>query len=106
MPDWREDVRTRLAPLRLSPAREAEIVDELAQHLEDRYRDQLNRGASPEEAARAARSEFGDGNRLAERMRPLRRARAPAPLTLRAATGHLLADLWHDATPCARRFAR
>ena len=37
MPDWSAHLRTRLAPLRLSPAREAEIVDELSQHLDDRY---------------------------------------------------------------------
>jgi len=32
---WAREVRTRLSPLRLSPVREAEIVDELSQHLDD-----------------------------------------------------------------------
>jgi hypothetical protein len=40
-PDWAEHVRPRLASLRLSPAREQEIVQELSQHLEDRWRDPL-----------------------------------------------------------------
>ena len=34
MPDWKKEIRERLAGLRLAPTREAEIVDELAQYLE------------------------------------------------------------------------
>ena len=36
MPDreWTNLIRARLAVLRLSPTREAEIVDELSQHLD------------------------------------------------------------------------
>ena len=41
MPDWAQHVRPRLASLRLSPTREKEIVDELSQHLEDRWRELL-----------------------------------------------------------------
>ena len=38
MPDrWQQEVRARLSSLRLSPTREAEIVEELSQHLDDRY---------------------------------------------------------------------
>ena len=47
---WRREVRTRLAGLHLSPAREAEIVDELSEHLEDRWRELISSGAAPEEA--------------------------------------------------------
>ena len=36
MPSWERHVRPRLSSLRLSPAREAEIVEELSQHLDDR----------------------------------------------------------------------
>ena len=45
-------VRPRLASLRLSPAREAEIVDELSQHLDDRRRELLTAGVAPDEATR------------------------------------------------------
>ena len=31
--DWREPLRSRLRGLRLSPAREAEIIEEMSQHL-------------------------------------------------------------------------
>jgi hypothetical protein len=37
--DWATHVRSRLSSLRLSPAREHEIVEELSQHLEDRWRE-------------------------------------------------------------------
>jgi len=34
MPDWKKEIRERLAGLRLAPTREAEIVEELTQYLE------------------------------------------------------------------------
>ena len=40
-PDWKPEILRRLAPLRLSPARETEIAEELAQHLDDRYQELL-----------------------------------------------------------------
>jgi hypothetical protein len=35
MPDWKPEIRRRLANLKLVPTREAAIVEELAQHLDD-----------------------------------------------------------------------
>jgi putative ABC transport system permease protein len=58
MPDWTQHVRPRLSGLRLSPAREAEIVEELSQHLEDRYQELLAGGMSPDEAERVALADF------------------------------------------------
>ena len=46
MPDWAAHVRPRLSPLRLSPNRENEIVEELSQHLDDRWRE-LVAGGTP-----------------------------------------------------------
>ena len=40
MHDWHGEVRARLASLHLKPEREADIVDEIAQHLPDQ-RDML-----------------------------------------------------------------
>src|SRR5215467_7309557 len=74
MPEWTSEVRKRLQPLRLSPAREAEIVEEFSQHLEDRYREFLAGGASPEEAARLALAAFQGADVLARRMAPLRQS--------------------------------
>ena len=37
MQNWKALVRARLAPLAVDPAREADIVDELAQHVAEHY---------------------------------------------------------------------
>ena len=62
MPDWEAKIRERLAPLRLDPAREAEIVEELAQHLEDCYERLLAEGATSAEAYQAALVELDRGD--------------------------------------------
>ena len=59
-PEWKQEIRGRLTPLNLAPARESEIVEELAQHLEDRYAELLSGGAAPEEASRAALAELSE----------------------------------------------
>ena len=43
MPEWDADLRARLAGLQLTPAREAEIIEELSQHLDDRYEENCER---------------------------------------------------------------
>lgn len=53
MPDFRSHVRSHLPPLRVSGAREAEIIEELAVELEDRYEKELRGGAGPEQAWRS-----------------------------------------------------
>jgi predicted permease len=102
MPDWTQHVRPRLSGLRLSPTREAEIVEELSQHLEDRYRELIASGMSPEEAERVALADFRDGNVLAEYMAPLRQAHPPSAITPGAPRGKLLSDFWQDLQYAAR----
>ncbi|MHB8527445.1 MAG: ADOP family duplicated permease [Candidatus Acidiferrales bacterium] len=58
MPEWNPEIVRRLAPLKLSPTREAEIADELAQHLEDRYQELLASGRTDDEACRTAIKEL------------------------------------------------
>jgi predicted permease len=106
MHDWQSEVRARLAPLNLKPEREADIVDEIAQHLEGRYRDATSTGASPDEATRIALAEFRAGNMLAQRIAALRQAHAPAAVTVGASTGHLLEDIWHDLRYAARALVK
>ena len=77
---WTEDVRSRLSSLRLSPTREAEIVDELAQHLEDHYRELIAGGTPADEAERLALAQFREGNILARYLAPLRQAHTPPPI--------------------------
>jgi predicted permease len=54
MPDWKRYIQERLSPLGLKPERELEIVEELAEHLENAYQDALTQGASREEAIERA----------------------------------------------------
>jgi len=106
MHDWHSEVRARLASLRLKPERETDIVDEIAQHLEGRYREAISAGASPDEATRIALAEFQPGNALAQRIAALKQAHAPAAVTIGASTSNLLADFWHDLRYAARAFAK
>ena len=94
--DWEPHVRPRLSSLRLSPTREHEIVDELSQHLEDRWRELVAGGASEDDATRLALAEFRDGNLLARYIAPLRQAHAPAAITPGAPTGLGLRGVWQD----------
>lgn len=53
MPEWRRLVRERLVGIDIPAADEISIVEELAQHVEDRYRD-LCSGGTPDADALAA----------------------------------------------------
>jgi hypothetical protein len=75
MPDWSTEVKARLSAVRLSPAREAEIVEELSQHLEDRWRELMMGGADPDAAEKLALAEFTGADVLARYLAPLRQSR-------------------------------
>jgi len=73
MPDFRDEVRRRLAPLGLEPTREAAIIEELGQHLDDRCAELKARGTSEAEAYRNVVAELDEGDLLATRLRKLER---------------------------------
>lgn len=77
MTDWRAYVSERLGDLQLSPAREAEIVAELAQQLEQAYNAALARGASSTQAEAAAIAQFPDWRTLAADIRTSGEPRLP-----------------------------
>jgi predicted permease len=106
MPNWAEHLRPRLSSLRLSPTREHEIIEELSQHLEDRWRGLVAGGASEDEATRLALAEFREGNLLAQYLAPLQQAQTPIPITPGVATGHVLRDVWLDLRHAARMLRR
>ncbi len=54
MPDWSKEIRERLAGVALDPAREASIVEEIGQHLEDRFAELIAGGAAARGGARKA----------------------------------------------------
>src|SRR6266498_3589660 len=82
----------------------AEGRHELSQHLEDRYRELIAGGTSPDEATRLALADFQSGNILGQKMASLRQGHVTAPTTLGAPTGHVVSDLWQDVRYAARIF--
>jgi hypothetical protein len=69
MPDWKQHVREHLPALGVSGAREHEIVEELAQQLEQAYNDALAAGSTPAQAAACASAQFVDWQALAAEIR-------------------------------------
>ena len=80
MPDWKAEIRRRLSSLRLAPTREAEIVEELSQHLEDRYEQLLQGGASNHEAYQTSLTELAESELLARELRRVHRAVNQEPI--------------------------
>jgi len=103
VPDWKEEISKRLATLKLAPAREAAIVEELAQHLDDCYAELLAGGATEAEAHRAALAELSGSEVLAEELRSLERQVAAEPIVLGTnRRTNLLEELWRDLRLGAR----
>lgn len=96
MPEWKSEIRNRLFSLRLDPAHEDGIVEELAGHLEDRYQEMLARGASYEQAHVAALGELSDGQLLVRELRRLERQLGTETLVLGARRMNMLGNLWQD----------
>ncbi|HUK31826.1 MAG TPA: ABC transporter permease [Candidatus Acidoferrum sp.] len=94
MRDWKQFVREHLPPLELSGAREAEIIEELAQQLEQSCGEAIARGASREEAEARAAAQVGDWKALAA---GIRRAETPVmrQAAMRAAAS--MPEPWREA---------
>jgi predicted permease len=102
MPEWKEEIRRRLAPLELEPTREAEIVEELAQHLDDRYLELLSGGATEEQTYRAALAELSGSELLARELRRIERSINHERIVLGARRRNMIGDLWQDLRYAAR----
>jgi predicted permease len=97
MPDWGDEIRRRLARLRLAPTREAEIVEEFSQHLDDRYEASVRGGATEEEAYRAALLELNEGDLLAQELGGVERPAESEPVVLgQRRRMNVFGDLWQD----------
>lgn len=94
--EWRNALREQLAKLKLAPTREAEIVEELGQHLEDRYRELLAGGASESEARRAVFAELSESALLGHELSMVEREAASEPPILGARRMNLINDLLQD----------
>jgi len=93
---WRDEIRRRLANARMSPAREAEVIEELSQHLQDRY-DELSAAGADDSTARAtALAELDEDSQW-----PAEQTVPPIPIGLsRGAT--MRSALWQDVRYAVR----
>jgi predicted permease len=106
MPDWAEDLRSRLAAVRLSPTREVEIIEELSQHLDQRYEELRAGGATDVEARRLAVAELREPETLAQHLGTLRQAHVPPPIAPGAPHRFIPGDVWQDLRYAARMLRR
>ena len=78
MPDWSKEVKTLLSGLKIEPTREADIAEEISQHLNDKYEELLAQGFSQQQAEQTLKQELASG-RLDAQLRSLL-PDAPPPL--------------------------
>src|SRR5690606_194995 len=97
MHDWPGEVRRRLKRGGRSESIEASVVEELAQHLEDRYTELRAAGGTHESALAEALEELADDELLGVELAEVRRPR-PAPPPLGAGEGALgpVEKVWTD----------
>src|SRR5213595_2966543 len=97
MPDWTAGVKARLAGLGLSPTRELEIIEELSQHLQDRYEQELSRGATEVEAQREALEELDVPQLLGRELRQVERRVPQNPVVMGTDTKtSIIGDITQD----------
>ncbi len=103
MPDWKSEIRQLLAKLKLEPTREASIIEELAEHLEEFYEESLSQGATPATAWQQTLAELSGSELLGRELRRIERRHDSAPIIF--ATNrrrNSMANLWQDLRYGAR----
>ncbi len=97
MHDWKPEIIRRLAGVDLRPAREASIIEELSQCLDDCYEELLASGATEAEAYRHTLTELDGSELLAHELRRVERQITPDPIVLRTnRRANMIASLWQD----------
>jgi hypothetical protein len=102
--NWHEFIRERLGEITGDAARDADIVEELAQHLASRFGELSSAGATEQEAISLIESELP-----AEMARAIRRAdrlRPAPPVPPAFSASRLVSDLWTDARYALRLLGR
>ncbi|MGD8319701.1 MAG: ABC transporter permease [Gemmatimonadota bacterium] len=117
MPDWKKIVGENLPAGRFRGEAGAEIREEIADHLEDVYREALAHGATEEDAMARALAEVDDWSALTDRIVSSRRNSAPpraeeqmeaseATLRKRGGLGAAAADVLQELRFALRRLRR
>ena len=93
--EWKQPVREALRGFPLSATREAEIVDELSQHLADREQELLAAGKSPDLARQIVMEELA-GHELILQLRRVERTSGESPTLGGTAGGNFWSSLGYD----------
>jgi putative ABC transport system permease protein len=104
--DWRAHVRQRLREITGDPARDADIVEELAQHLAARFDEFRASGATEQEARERVTEELRHSAEFAREVRRADRLRPAAPAPPPADRARLANDLARDASYAVRLLRR
>src|SRR4026207_1420122 len=97
MPDFKAEIRQSIAEWNWPPEREAEIVEELSQDLEERFEKALTEGASEEEAKQLALQELVQPDSLGAQLKRVKMPLRQPPLTIGAKkTRRRFAGFWDD----------
>jgi predicted permease len=95
MSQWSDQLRSKLAGLQLDPAHEAEIIQELEQHLDDRYAELRTRGESEDAAREGALREIESCEVLRRELR-LSRPTAESRAVFGKNGGQMFSNLGQD----------
>jgi putative ABC transport system permease protein len=106
MLDWKPEIVRRLAPLNLAPTRQAEIAEELAQHLDDRYQELLGSGQSEDTAFRTALDELKGEDLLARSLRLVEATHYHEAIAPGKATGNFFSGFLQDIRYGLRMLAK
>ena len=99
MPDWKKRDQTAPGGVAVGPTREAEIVEELAQYLQDCYEELLAGGTTKADAWRKTLEELNESELLAQELNKIERPVNEEPVVLGARGArrvNILWDLWRD----------
>src|SRR5215471_16903713 len=107
MPDFKAEISARLSELQLSPAREAEIIEELSQHLEQEYERAVSGGASEEEARQKALEELNTPDRLRRELKNVEHRISQHPITSGTRSKvNMFSDIGQDIRYALRMLAK
>jgi putative ABC transport system permease protein len=109
MPDWKRYIQEHLSSGEMSVELEPEIVEEMAQHLEDRYQELLVQGVTENEAERVLLVSLQESGRSAREPKPDEASARKASILSRVARllwVRILEPLWQDLRYGARQLRR
>jgi hypothetical protein len=106
MPDWREEIARRLSSLKLDSNRESDVIEELSQHLEDRYYELVSGGATDDDARRDVLMELNYENLLAQGRLGMVREVPQGSAVPENSGHHFFASFLQDLRYALRQFQR